>query len=129
VCTARRTICTTARSRASWLSSDRAAGSRWALFDHQTQKARFFSPGADTNLAEMTFVPRNKNAAEGDGYLIGVASRQKENGRSDLVLVDAQHPEGGPIATVKLPYRIVGQIHGFWVPGDQLPLGRDQLSA
>jgi carotenoid cleavage dioxygenase-like enzyme len=37
------------------------------------------------------------------------------------VLVDTQHLEDGPIATVKLPYRIAGQIHGFWAPGDQLP--------
>lgn len=103
------------------LSSDRATGSRWALFDHHTQQAKFFSPGPDTSLAEMTFVPRKRGAAEGDGYLIGVANRQKENGRSDLLLVDAREPQAGPIATVKMPYRIVGQIHGFWVPAEELP--------
>ena len=27
----------------------------------------------------------------------------------------------GPVATVKLPYRATPQVHGFWVPGDQLP--------
>lgn len=103
------------------LSSDREAGSRWAMFDHQTRTARFYAPGRGTSLAEMCFVPRRKGAAEGDGYLIGVASRLSESGRSDLILVDAQHLEAGPIATVKMPYRVHGQIHGFWVSGDELP--------
>ena len=104
------------------LSSDPAVGSRWAMFDHMNRTAKFFQPGRETNLAEMCFVPRNAKAAEGDGYLIGVASHPRENGRSDLVLVDTAHLEDGvQVATVKLPYRIAGQIHGFWVPGDQLP--------
>ncbi len=68
----------------------------------------------------MCFVPRRKGAPEGDGYLVGVCSRTKEN-RSDLLIVDAQRLNDGPIATVKLPYRAVPQVHGFWVPGDQLP--------
>jgi len=103
------------------LSSDRATGSRWAMFDQQTRTARFYSPGRDTSLAEMCFVPRRTGAPEGDGYLIGVASRLPESGRSDLILVDTQHLEAGPVATVKMPYRIHGQIHGFWVPADELP--------
>ncbi len=69
----------------------------------------------------MCFVPRRKGAPEGDGYLVGVCSRQKENGRADLLILDAQHLADGPVATVKLPYRAVPQVHGFWVPGDQLP--------
>jgi len=103
------------------LSSDRATGSRWAMFDHQARTASFYTPGHGTSLAEMTFVPRRKGSPEGDGYLIGVASRQSENGRSDLILVDTHQLDAGPVATVKMPYRIHGQIHGFWVPGDQLP--------
>jgi carotenoid cleavage dioxygenase-like enzyme len=103
------------------LSSDPAVGSRWAMFDHMTRTAKFFSLGKDASLAEMCFVPRRKGAPEGDGYLIGVATHPREGGRADLVLVDTQHLEDGPIATVKMPYRIAGQIHGFWVPGDQLP--------
>ncbi|HUK01901.1 MAG TPA: carotenoid oxygenase family protein [Steroidobacteraceae bacterium] len=103
------------------LSSDRTAGSRWAMFDHQTRTAQFFGLGPDVGLAEMCFVPRKKGAPEGDGYLIGVASRYKENGRSDLVLVDTRHLDAGPVCTVKMPYRVPGQIHGFWVPQDELP--------
>ena len=86
-----------------------------------TRTARFFSLGKDVSLAEMCFVPRRTGAAEGDGYLIGVASQMKEAGRSDLVIVDTQDIAAGPVATVHMPYKVVSQIHGLWVPGDQLP--------
>jgi carotenoid cleavage dioxygenase-like enzyme len=52
---------------------------------------------------------------------MGVATRNDQNGRGDLVILDAEHLEDGPIATVKLPMRAVGQIHGWWVPEAQLP--------
>ena len=67
---------------------------------------------------EMCFVPRNKHAGEADGYLIGVVTRTAERGRSDLVLVDTRDLAAGPIATVKMPHKIVGQVHGFWVPAE-----------
>lgn len=92
----------------------------WAMFDHAKRTSKMFSM-PDTSLAEMTFVPRKPGAPEGDGYLIGVASRLKEAGRSDLIIVDTQDFDAGPVATVKMPYKVVGQIHGFWVNGDQLP--------
>ncbi len=94
--------------------------SGWTRIDHQTGKVDVFSPGQGSSVSEMCFVPRRKGAAEGDGYLVGVCSRAQEN-RSDLLIVDAQHMDEGPIATVKLPYRAAPQVHGFWVPGDQLP--------
>jgi len=95
--------------------------SGWSRVDHQTGKIDVFSPGPGASVSEMCFVPRRKGAAEGDGYLVGVCSRSQENGRSDLLIVDAQHMDEGPIATVKLPYRAAPQVHGFWVPGEQLP--------
>jgi carotenoid cleavage dioxygenase len=95
-------------------------GGGWNLLDHHTGKAQSFTlPGA--MLGEATFVPRKRGAPEGDGYLIGVADWFKQNGRSDLILVDTQDIAVGPIATVHMPYKVVGQVHGFWVAGDDLP--------
>ena len=39
----------------------------------------------------------------------------------DLIILDAEKPEAGPIATVKLPIRAAPQVHGWWVPEWQLP--------
>jgi len=95
----------------------------YVRFDHQTRKTSVFNAGPNTTLAECCFAPRRKDAPEGDGYLMGVATRHDEGGRADLVILDAQHLQDGPVATVKLPIRAVGQIHGWFVPGAQLPSG------
>jgi len=35
------------------------------------------------------------------------------------VILDAQRLAEGPLATVRMPFRIFGQIHGWWVPAWQ----------
>ncbi len=44
-------------------------------------------------------------APEGSGYLVGVATRNTEGGRADLVILDAEHLADGPVAVVHLPMR------------------------
>jgi len=46
---------------------------------------------------------------------MGIVNRRAEH-RSDLVILDAQHMDEGPIATVKIPVRLKYGIHGNWVP-------------
>jgi carotenoid cleavage dioxygenase len=102
-----------------------AAGERprssYARMDHATRTVQLYKAPAGGQLAECCFAPKSKTAPEGSGYLMGVCSYAAEAGRADLVILDAEHVEQGPIATVKLPTRIVGQIHGWWVPGDAIP--------
>jgi carotenoid cleavage dioxygenase len=74
--------------------------------------------GPDAGLEECCFVPRSARAPEGDGYLLGVAQRPLE-ARSELLVLDAQRLADGPLARVLLPFRIFGQIHGWWVPQAQ----------
>jgi carotenoid cleavage dioxygenase len=92
----------------------------WAIFDHQEQAVQMVQV-PDYSLSEMCFVPRKKDAPEGDGYLIGIASSRKEAGRSDLVLVDTKDVAAGPVARIKMPFRCVGQVHGFWAAAYDLP--------
>jgi carotenoid cleavage dioxygenase-like enzyme len=93
----------------------------YTMFDHSTRKASEFWIGDDSSLQECCFVPRSKDAAEGDGYLVGVANRMLEGGRSDLIIVDTQHMDDKPIAVVRLPFRTYSQVHGWWVPAEDLP--------
>ncbi len=60
-------------------------------------------------------MPRARDAPEGDGYVMGIVNRRAEN-RSDLVILDAQRMDEGPIATIKIPVRLKYGIHGNWVP-------------
>jgi carotenoid cleavage dioxygenase-like enzyme len=93
----------------------------WARFDNQTRKATVYKASEGTQLAEAVFAPKSRNSPEGVGYLMGVATRNNEGGRADLIILDAERPEDGPIATVKLPIRAAPQIHGWWVPEWQMP--------
>jgi len=98
-----------------------APGGGWVVIDHKTRTTRKFVLGPDISLAEACFVPRRQGAPEADGYLMGVATYHKQGNRNALVIADIDHLDAGPVALVQLPYRIVGQIHGFWVPGTDLP--------
>jgi carotenoid cleavage dioxygenase-like enzyme len=93
----------------------------YVRFDHSTGKQDYWDAGVGAGLAECCFAPKSKDAAEGEGYLMGVVTRQNEGGRTDLVILDAQHLSDGPVATVKLPVRNPGQVHGWWVREDQMP--------
>jgi carotenoid cleavage dioxygenase len=107
--------------RYGFLPCPRPVSTCYARFDHQNRTSTLYNAGPATNLHECCFAPRSRIAPEGAGYLMGVAHRTDEDGRSDLVILDAEHLADGPVAVVKLPMRAIGQIHGWWVPEDQLP--------
>jgi carotenoid cleavage dioxygenase len=93
----------------------------YARIDHQTRTYRLWKAPPTVSLGEPLFAPRSVAAAEGEGYLLGVAWHLDQNLRSDLLIFDAEHLEDGPIATVRLPVQASPQIHGWWVREDQYP--------
>lgn len=107
-------------TRNAFAADPRQANAGYVRFDHATGTQVFWDAGPGTSLAECCFAPK-PGGAEGEGWLMGVATRQSDDGRGDLVILDAQHLEDGPVAVVKLPMRAVGQVHGWWVPEAQLP--------
>lgn len=93
----------------------------YGIFDHVERTVRSFYVGPTQSLQEVCFVPRHAGAPEGDGWLIGVASDYARM-RSELVVVDAHEPEQGAVARVILPFRLHSQVHGNWVPDEELPV-------
>jgi carotenoid cleavage dioxygenase-like enzyme len=92
----------------------------YGRFDLATGQMNSYFVGDTHSLQEVCFVPKSKNADEGEGYVIGIASNYAEM-RSELIIADAQHLEDGDIARVILPFRATAQVHGRWVDEDQLP--------
>jgi carotenoid cleavage dioxygenase len=103
-----------------FINSFGPGGGGWTVMDLQTMQSRRITV-PDYSLSEMTFVPRRPDAPEGDGYLIGIGSSAKEAGRSDLVLIDLAAIDAGPVARVKMPFKVVGQVHGFWADASAIP--------
>lgn len=85
------------------------------VWDNHKQNYELWYSGKHSALQEPVFVPRSSTAAEGDGFVMTVVGRWDEN-RSDLVILDTQDIQSGPVATVKLPFRLRAALHGCWVP-------------
>ncbi|MER7687936.1 carotenoid oxygenase family protein [Streptomyces sp. NPDC097610] len=71
-------------------------------------------------FSEAVFVPVAGVTREDDGYLLTVVS-DLEQDASQLLVLDASGLDR--IATVHLPRRVTGGIHGSWIPGPAPPMG------
>lgn len=91
----------------------------YGRFDFSNGKLDTYFAGDSHSLQECCFVPRSKDALEGDGYLIGVASNYAEM-RSELIIADAQRLGEGDVARVILPFRCSSQVHGLWVDASEV---------
>ena len=89
-----------------------------AHLDHQTGNKKFFVVDKEDAVGEPIFVPTSGDAEEGNGFLITLAYKGKEN-RSDLLIFNAMDVESGPIATAHLPHRVPYGFHGNWRQGEQ----------
>ena len=78
-----------------------------------SRRSRYLLPLGDT-ISEPVFVARDDNAAEGDGWLLAVVWRARDN-VSDLAVFNATDVERGPIALVHLGHRVPDGFHGNWV--------------
>lgn len=92
-----------------------------AKIDCNTGTSEICSVGANSLVQEPVFVPRSKDAEEGDGYLICLVNRMDDM-VSDLVVVDTTKFSDGPVAVVNLPFRLRQGLHGNWVDSSELPV-------
>lgn len=89
-----------------------------AMHNHRTNKTQFFYTGEDSGVQEPVFVPRSKDAAEGDGWVVAMVERKTAN-RCDLIVLDTKDFEK-PVAVVQLPFHVKAQVHGNWVDGSEM---------
>ncbi len=101
----------------------RASGfrmNRIAHFNRKTGEEKTWYCGPQSLIQEPQFIPRSKDAAEGDGWLLALVDNQVTN-YSDLVVLNALDVESGPIARVHLPFRTRNGLHGTWANRASLP--------
>jgi carotenoid cleavage dioxygenase len=81
-------------------------------------KTRF--AGRNSTVQEAVFVPPPGVAtANGEGYLMQLVD-QHETGTTDLLILDAQRIDEPAVATLRIPVRMPGGLHGNWVTDKQL---------
>ncbi|KZO94314.1 putative carotenoid cleavage dioxygenase [Calocera viscosa TUFC12733] len=101
-------------------------------FNWKTHSKSVWFAGDCSTVQEPVFIPRSHDAPEGDGYLVGLVNRLDEL-RNDLVILDTARPfEDGPIAVIKLPFKLRTGLHGNFVESKDIKewnerLPRDQI--
>ncbi|WP_425229449.1 carotenoid oxygenase family protein [Sphingomonas sp.] len=71
--------------------------------------------GAGRYPGEFVFVPAYADAAEDEGYLIGLVV-DLPGETTDLVILNARAFAGDPVASIRLPHRVPPGFHGNWLP-------------
>jgi len=92
---------------------------RLGHYDHVTGESKSWFCGPRSTLQEPCFVPRSATSPEGDGWIVQVENLVDEH-LSNLLVFEATEVERGPLARVRLPFRLRFGLHGNWTPGDQL---------
>ena len=72
--------------------------------------------GEQWTPGEFVFVPRHADAAEDDGWLVGLV-HSVGGDLTELVVLDARDFTGEPVATVHLPAPVPMGFHGNWITG------------
>jgi len=65
--------------------------------------------------SEAIFVPRNEQAGENDGWVLGL-TYDFNTDSSELLIMDAQNFGADPVAVIHLPQRVPMGFHGCWCP-------------
>jgi carotenoid cleavage dioxygenase-like enzyme len=80
------------------------------------RRGQYLLPVGDS-ISEPVFVARADDAAEGDGWLLAVVWRGRDD-RSDLAVFNAGDVAAGPVALVELAHRVPDGFHGNWVAAE-----------
>jgi carotenoid cleavage dioxygenase len=95
--------------------ADFIGGTRLFKHDLETGTRQRHEFGAGHYPGEFVFVPAHADAAEDEGWLIGLVVNAAEE-TTDLVILDAQAFESEPVASIRIPHRVPPGFHGNWVP-------------
>lgn len=81
--------------------------------DTGTRTIHEFGPGH--HPGEFVFVPAHADAAEDEGWLIGLVI-DVAGQTTGLAILDAHRFEADPVATIRLPHLVPAGFHGNWLP-------------
>ncbi|KAK3045942.1 hypothetical protein LTR09_012534 [Extremus antarcticus] len=97
-----------------------------AMINTETGAQSFYYPGENCFAQEPTFIPRNSDSPEGDGWVMALIEDRNAQ-ISQLVFLDTRDFEQ-PIAVAVLPFRIKSQVHGNWVDAKDIGARRSLVN-
>ncbi len=90
------------------------AGNELFKHDLKTGETAVRHFGDNRHPGEFVFVPRSPDAAEDDGWLIGLVI-DMNNDTTELQILKANDIAGEPQAVIHVPHRIPPGFHGNWI--------------
>lgn len=88
-------------------------------YDHKTGSIETHLHGPRRYGGEGVFVPRDGGKDEDDGWVVTYVYDEIA-GTSEMVVVDAKHFSGKPVARVQIPSRVPYGFHGAWISADRI---------
>ena len=83
-------------------------------FDSQSGETTVYRYGEHRHGGEAVFAPSTDATTEDDGYLISFVHDEATN-QSECVIIDARNVSAGPVATIRMPFRVPYGFHSGWV--------------
>lgn len=83
----------------------------------RTGRLKSFVPDGQSTVQEHFHIP--SETAGHEGYLGFIVDRHAEY-QSEVFVVEAERPDKGPVARIKVPFRLRVGVHGNWVPARAL---------
>ena len=83
-------------------------------YDNEAGVTETFKYGPNRHGGEAVFAPKVGSSCEDDGYLVCFVHDEATN-QSECLIIDAQHLEAGPVATIIMPFRVPYGFHAAWV--------------
>lgn len=99
-----------------FLTEDAPEGAQLVCLDTATGRARRHALGPDLSGSEIVFVPRSRDAPEGDGWGLALCYDPRTD-RSHVRILDTARWEDAPIAICRFPEWVPMTFHGLWLPG------------
>lgn len=90
----------------------------WGQLNHNTGDLQVYFPGPMHMVQECVFVPRSDEAAEGDGFVMGLVNNY-ETQNSEIHVIDTKDFTKAR-AIVRLNMRLRPGLHGNWVDGREM---------
>lgn len=83
----------------------------------KTGERRSYSAGPGTTFQEHVHIASEIPGHE--GYLLFIVDLH-DKWLSEAHLLEAEHPEKGPVAKIHIPFRLRNQVHGSWVEESEI---------
>lgn len=88
-------------------------------YDLKTGRSEVHMHGKNRYGGEPVFVPRANGKDEDDGWVVTYVY-DEDSGDSEMVVLDAKHISGAPVARVIIPTRVPYGFHGAWVSNERI---------